>query len=583
MPEPSSESLQPHDQPWFSKLLGLFGRQERAKPVIDDGWIDTEEWARQQNISSMMRLSADRTRRYEIFDEMDNFGLVQAVLTAYAEETTQIDYDKGKSVWLESRNDKMISAGEDCLHNLQIEDKITGIARRVSKYGDAFQRLMYATNKGVLGWRFAPTHRVERVEDKYGRLLGFKQTGIKYRNGERAVSWAWDYIHFRMLGKDEESGYGTGFCSAMFRPWRQMTLTQDASLMFRLRRAPDRNLVLVNVGNMEEHEAMEFVNKWRKKFRKTEHIDPASPAYQKQYNPLTPLEDIFLPFREGQESRVETLSGGGSPDELYDLNFFRDEFFGAVGAPKAYFGFEGDINAKATLQQQDVRWARACKRLRKSLIYGLRQGLDIHFTLLGDDYNISDPANAYTVQMSPISYLDEFERLELMQLRYQIVDSMSRLAQDMQLDARVWSTYVLLNYAKLPEDLVMKLISSVPKPGQAPAAGAGVFASVQDDELRGQILDSDGDGMRGIYDLSEAERVAVAKCIHNSPGLRKIIGDIRMFHNDDILEVAQTQTDSSLLPPRVHGQLLTDSHDEDEETRQLREDLNQLIEGTLES
>ena len=215
------------------------------------------------------------------------------------------------------------------------------------------------------------------------------------------------------------------------------------------------------------------------------------------------------------------------------------------------------------------------------MIYGMRQALDIHYTLLGDGYDLASPENAYTVQMSPISYLDEFERLELMQLRYQIVDSMSRLAEDMKLDARVWSTYVLLNYAKLPEELVMKLIKSVPKPGQD--TSGGMFASVQDTDKRNQIFDGDGDGQRGIYDITEEERIQIAKIMHESPGLRKVVGDIRMFHNDDIVEEAQRQTDSSLLPPRVRGAILTDGLDDDEETTQLREDLNQLITGTLES
>jgi hypothetical protein len=575
--KPSEYLGTPHDQPWYLRLLNLFGRQERTKPAVDDGWIESEEWNRQQSMADMMRLTVDRTRKYEIFDEMDNFGLVQAVLTAYAEETTQPDYDKGKSIWIESKHTKMVTAGQDCLHNIQAEDRVTPLARRLGKYGDAFQRLLYATDKGVLGWRYAPTEKIDRVEDKYGRLVGFKQKGVKFREKKRAVSWAWDYIHFRMLGKDEQSGYGTGFCSAMFRPWRSMTMTQDAALMFRLRRQPDRNLIMVNVGNMEEHEAMEFVNKWRKKFKKHEFIDPASPAYKKQYNPLTPLEDIFMPMVEGQESRVDTLSGGASPDELYDLQFFRDEFFGAVGAPKAYFGFEGDINAKATLQQQDVRWARACKRLRKAMVYGFRQTLDIHYTLLGEGYDFKSPGNEYTVQMAPISYLDEFERLELMQLRYQIVDSMGRLAQDMQLDSKTWATYVLLNYAKLPEDLVLKLISKVPAPG----AGGDMFAHVEPD-ARKDILDEEGKASEGFYDLSNEERLAVARCVHESPGLRKVIGDIRMFFNEDIADLSQMQTDASLLPPRTNGRIITDTHDEDADTRQLKEDLESLVTGVME-
>jgi hypothetical protein len=585
MPDKPDEYLgQPNNRPWFSRLLNLFQRDSHASTVQldDDGLIDHQAANQNAQMMDMLNLSSDRKIRQDVFEEMDTFGLVSAILTAYAEETTQPDYETGKSVWIESKNNDMISAGKDCLQNIQIEDRITPIARRVAKTGDAFQRLMYQTEKGVLGWKAVDAKRMLRRDDKFGRLVGFKETGIKFRHKERTVSFPWDYTHFRLLGSDEMSGYGTGFCKAMFRPWRLMTLTQDAALSFRLRRNPDRNLVQINVGNMEDHDAMEWVQKWRKKFRTHEFVDPASPNYKKKYNPLTPLEDVFVPLVDGRESRIDTMSGGGMPDDLYDLMFYRDEFFGSVGAPKAYFGFEGDVNSKATLQQQDIRWARACKRLRKSLVYGLRQTLDIHYTLLDPEkYSLGKSANDYTVQMSPISYLDEFQRIELLELRYRIVESTSRLAQDMQLDSRVWATYILLNYAKLPEDLVLKLIKKTPDQ-QGGAGGGGMFAS---SEVSAKLTEEDSrPSSGGFYDISPEEQITMARAIHESPELRKVIGDISMYFADEksLSEASSRQTDSSLLPPFVGGRPLSDGCEDDADVQMLKEDLSELIDEVLE-
>lgn len=588
MPELQKPPLgQPHATDWFWNLLGLYDRQSRPiTSYFDDTAENESEFSsmRADQLNRLFTLAADRKRRYEIFEEMDTYGLVSAILDVYAEESTQRDYDKGVSVWVESKAPHMVEAGQNCLHNCQMEDKVMPITRRFCKYGDAFQRLLYQTGKGVLGWRYAKTVDVTRHEDKYCRLVGFSEQGKRFRQGKRDVSWPWDYVHFRLLGKDEESGYGTSLLAGMFQEWRRMALTEEAILMYRLRRMPDRNLIQVNVGNMEEHAAMAYVNAFRKKLRKHELVDPATPNYRKQYNPITPLEDIFLPLVEGREHRIETLSGAGNVGEVFDLDHFRDAFFGAAKAPKAYFGFEGDINAKATLIQQDVRFARTAKRIQRATLYGLRQLLDVHYTLLaqptGDEkekYNFRRKENAYLVQMSPISYLDEFERLELVQLRFQIVDAMSSLAATMQLDPRIWATYILLNFAKLPEEMVLKLIKKTPDAATPPVTGGGPSFERLSDARKKEILDFKAD--MSVGSLTEAEQVAIARCVQASPGLRKSIASWAEYAREDSDWMCESlnQTDPSLVPPVVlAGQKLEDSTEETAAARELCEDLKGL-------
>ncbi len=581
-PEHPMHPRKTHRDSFFYRLAGLF--KTRAHPldaefVADDGQLDKimSEWW-----EGRFRLSTDRAQRYNIFQEMDTFGLVSGVLDVYAEETTQVDYDKGKSVWIESNNNRVITVGEECLRNCQIEDRITPLTRRMCKLGDAFQRLIYQSGKGVLGWKFVAARAVSRLEDKYSRLIGFRENGVSFRGAmKRPVSWPWDYIHFRLLGKNEETMFGTSLLEAMFRPWRQMTLAEDAVLMYRMRRAPDRNLITIDVGDMEESDALEYVNRWKKRFRKHEFIDPASPDYKKQFNPLTPVEDIFLPVRGADgNTRIESLSGSANADEIYDLQFFLNKFFGAAKVPKAYFGFEGEINAKATLMQQDVRFARSAKRIRKAMLYGLRQLLDIHYILVEETSKeaAEEGGKDYVVQMSPIAYLDEWERLELVQLRYQIVDAMANLAQAMQIDAKVWAMYVLLNYAKLPEELVLKLTAKtgdVMEESLSPAQRHKILVEHGPDVLR-QITEPIG--TEGFYGLNTEEQQQLAEAIHKSPALRRVIGNFAEYYEDDLKEAAMQQADLSLLPPTHGGIILEDDYEDDEAAKILKEDLEALDE-----
>ena len=588
---PPHPKASPHAFSWFTNLLGYFQRTERPASVDPDFFADygPEDTKIPSTLSDTLRLSADRQRRLSIYEEMDSFGLVESVLDLYAEESTQPDYDRQRRVWIESNNQRMVSVGDTCLNNLRAEDVIAQVTRNIAKYGDEFRRLVYETKAGVLGWVSVDAAKVERHNDAFARLVGFSERGRKYRGSkDRAVSWPWDYVHFRLMGKRSGDLYGTSLLEAMFRPWRQLALTEDAMLMYRLRRMPDRNAFFVNVGNLDPVQSARAVADTRKRFRKHEYIDPASSQYAKQFNPLTPMEDVFVPVRAGDDLRVETIAGGGNIGEIYDLEYFRDAFFGAARVPKAFLGFEGDINAKATLIQQDVRFARTCKRLRHSTIQGIRTTLDIHYTLSSGETNFdpSLPENAYVVMMSPITYLDEFERLELIELRYRIVESMSRLASDMQMDARVWATYILLNFAKLPEDLVLKLISKTPDAVTAESARDAFFARMSptrrarfdslDESLRAQILDFDADQQRGIYDLNPNEVLEVATTIAQSPSIRKSIGDFAIYFNEEdyVMEAAQ-QVDRSVMPPqRIDGELST--IDESDLKTQLTEDLRDL-------
>ena len=581
---------QPHRVPVFWKLYGLFGRQTR--PVSYDFGHDErgDEFASYRELDRLSSLASDRRRRYDIFDEMDAFGLVAAVLSVYSEESMQPDYDRGVRIWIESKSKQMIDAGNACFTNCKTEDTLFPVVRRMCKYGDSFQRLLYASEKGVLGWRYASQHNMTRVEDKFGRLVGFKEHGAKFRKALHPdgadTSFPWDYSHFRLLGKNEEDGYGTGLCEQFFREWRYMTLTEDSLLMYRLRRIPDRNVILVDVGSLEDHEAMRYVNQWRKKLRKHELVDPASATYKKQWNPLTPLEDIFYPVRADSATRIETLQGGGNVGEIFDLEHFRDAFFGAASVPKAYFGFEGEIDAKATLQQQDIRFARSAKRIQRATVYGIRQLLDVHYTLLASPENPDrfDPTkrdNEFLVMMSPISYLDEFERLELVRMRFEIVQLMSGLKENLQIDARMWAIYILINFAKLPEEMVMRLVQQTSvKPVEAKDVPTQAAISALSPDKRDQVFDNGGLSAKGSYELSEIEKAWIGTCIAASPRLQSHIRNFEDLAEEELDNFVRQQIDPSLLPVEIAGNgenyLLQDSYAEEPEIKDLWEDVRVL-------
>ncbi len=423
--------------------------------------------------ASLVKVPQSRKQWYNEYELMDEESLIRSLLSAWAEESTQPDYDTRHSAWVESKDADVMKAGMECFDRLKVDENVLGMARGIAKYGDLFRALVYQTGKGVVGWHTIYPSLVTRIEDSYNRLVGFRVKGHEFRGSrKRETSWPWDIVHFRRwiadnMVKDDPRGiYGTSLLRDVYRAFKDMQLTEDAILLYRLRRAPDRNMILVDVGNIEESEGTNVVNRWVHRFRHAMHMNPVQGAYRHQMNPLNPLEDMFFPMRKDSTTRVEQLQGSGNMEDIGDLQYRRDKFFGAAGTPKAYFGFEGDINAKATLQQQDVRFARKLKSLQYAVATGLRGTLDINFALISPEFSQKAMSSEYVVQMSPISYLDEWERLELVEMRYRILDAMVRLGMDLQLDMKTWAFYLLTSYGKLPEDMVMKLVRNASEGGQ---------------------------------------------------------------------------------------------------------------------
>jgi Bacteriophage T4-like portal protein (Gp20) len=715
---------------FFNLLNKVFGRASHPGHMDDDGDMDSQvnvlmDWWQRQ-----FSLSSNRHERYRIFQEMATFGTVQTVLYIYSEETTQTDYDRRKSIWVESKHEHMVKAGNEMLRNVQAEERTLPLVWRMCRDGDEFRRLIYEFGRGILGTKYAPPAQVHRVEDKYDRLIGFREDGKQFRQRKHPVSWPWDYIHFRLNGVDDHTMYGTGLLAPLFRTWRQLclssstlvrrehdevlitelkagdivwahdfdrqllrktrvksvlemgvqplfrletasrkievtdnhgllvrdaegqflykqalkisgkdqlvlpiandkavyesivsvtpigrgetydievedelhnfvangivshnTLTEDAILIGRLRKAPDRFAFMIDVGSLNDADAMDYVNRCRKAFRKHEYIDPASAQYKKQYNPLTPIDDIWFPVYGDKGVKVENLGSQSRVDEAYDYEQWMRKFAGEARIPPAYLGFGEPENTRAGLLQKDVRFARTIKGIRKAVIYGYRTMLDIHYTLLNDGENAGKfdfSQNQYLVQMSPISYLDEFERLELIQLRFQLVEAMAGLGQTLQFDARVWGLYLLTNYAKIPEEIVLALMAkgaSQPPPTTPDELAANlnvpktVADRIHETVSRAGVPLSDVTGpmgSKGFWQLNDNEKKVIMRLMSSSFGLRRTIGEIKEYTMDDL---ALMQTDPSMLPVMHDGKRVvrvSDDFAEDKEALILENDLEDL-------
>lgn len=422
-----------------------------------------------------------RQDRYDVYDAMDEMSDVASVLDAYAEDATQKNEQTKKTVWVESSNKEIREELNHLLHNvLHVEDCIEGIARDLGKYGDDFGKLLLDSSDGIRSIRWRDPRDVERIENRDGILLGFEEQLFlgEYRQKISMAMQAkqdpasikptyepWDVVHFRIykrkrLAREKIPNiYGTSLLAGSERIAKQVKILDDLLMIVRLTRSLDRKTYYVDVGKTAVEEEASILRRWRRALKRKTYVDPATGRFDSRFDPFGWTEDEFWPAKEGSTSRVETQQGLTNIADIVDIDHFRDKFFGSLRAPKAYFGYEGDVNAKATLSSQSVKWARAVVSLQRALIQGFTRLCQIHLALLGKDAN----AENFQVMMEPPSIVELLNKLEAWQTVIDVAERMSTLGETLQLDKRDWTIYILENVLWLSKQDVRKFIRKLPK------------------------------------------------------------------------------------------------------------------------
>jgi hypothetical protein len=417
-----------------------------------------------------------RQDRYDVYDAMDNMSDVATVLDAYAEDCTQLDQQRKKTVWLEAKDQKLQVAGNKLLHEvLNVEEWIEGLARDLGKYGDDMAMLFTQPNKGITHILWRDPRDIERIENKQGILVGFEETSRlgKYRQRVAASINAggdgsdvkpsydpWDILHWRIFRKKRlprqkwPNIYGTSLLAGSERIAKQMKILDDLLMIMRVTRSLDRKTYFVDVGRSPVEEEVRILKRWKRALKRKTYVDPATGRFDSRFDPYAWTEDEFWPVKENSNSRVETHEGITDVKEAADVEYFRDKFYGSLRAPKAYFGFEGDINAKATLSSQSLKWARAVASLQRAVRNGLKRLCQIHFAYLG----LPTDEKKFEVMMVQPSLVELLDKLEAWQQIIDVAERMSAVGEQLELKKRDWSIYILKNVLWLSDQEVGKFI-----------------------------------------------------------------------------------------------------------------------------
>ena len=400
---------------------------DRYQRLIQNTYSNPYATAQNQRAAYEVR-KHDLFRDYEL---MDQDPIIASALDIYSDEST-VDNIEGEILKIRTENTKV----EKILHNLfydilNIEFNLWSWIRNITKYGDFYLQLDIVDKYGVVNVKPISAYDITRLEDHDPANPQLIQFEIEHEKKE--VKENYEIAHFRLLADTNFLPYGKSMLEGGRKVFKQLTLMEDAMLIHRIMRAPEKRIFKIDVGNIPPREVEQFMQKIINKMKKTPVIDQSTGEYNLKYNMESVTEDYFLPVRGGDSgTEIDTLPGLSNNDQIDDIEYLKNKLMASLRIPKAFLGYEEGLSGgKATLAAEDVRFARTIERLQKIIVSELTKIGIVHLYSQGfEDADLID----FDLELQNPSMIHEQEKLELMNQQVELAEK----AMETKLFSRKW-------------------------------------------------------------------------------------------------------------------------------------------------
>ena len=416
----------------------------------------------------------NRLDRYQQYDTMDSDSEVNAALDILAEFCCQLNEENGTPFQIFFKDQATPTEVKVIKKYLQqwtrlnkFQTRIFKIVRNAFKYGDCF----FVRDPETQAWFYVDPQKVDKIivnesdgkhPEQYvirdlnpnflnlsvtqitpnaknggppngnvstsggtGRsMTGSYPTNVGNRFGVNQTQWAIDakhVVHLSMSeGLDNNFPFGNSLLESIFKVYKQKELLEDAIIIYRVQRAPERRVFYIDVGNMPSHLAMSFVERVKNEVnqrRIPSVTGGGASVIDSSYNPLSINEDYFFPqTSEGRGSKVEILQGGQNLGEIDDLRYFTNKLFRALRIPSSYLPTGSDDGGSnfndgrvGTAYIQELRFNKYCERLQSLL----NEKFDIEFKAYMMEKGINFDPNLFDLKFNPPQNFAAYRQAEM--------------------------------------------------------------------------------------------------------------------------------------------------------------------------
>jgi hypothetical protein len=438
------------------KVADTSRTQSTAKSNLIDRYQKIFTGAGLSGYSDSLLTKSMRLNLFKDYESMDSDAIISSALDIYADEST-MKSEYGEVLEIKTDNNQI----KEILHNLfydivNIEFNLWPWIRNMCKYGDFFLQLEINEKYGITNVVPLSVYDVSRLEGmdpenpEYVKYLIETMTSEHRYTPERSAMRTelenYEVAHFRLLSDSNYLPYGKSQVEGARKIWKQMTLMEDAMLIHRIMRAPEKRIFKLDIGNIPPAEVDNYMQQVINKMKKAPVVDDDG-EYNLKYNMQNITEDFFLPVRGGDSGTSIDSLPGLTYEATEDIEYLKNKLLSSLRIPKAFLGYEDQVGSKATLAAEDVRFARTIERIQRITLSELTKIAIVH--LYSQGYQDADLVN-FELELTNPSTIYEEERLELWEKK-------TGLAGDMIDRGIVSSEWVYKNIFGFTEEEIIEM------------------------------------------------------------------------------------------------------------------------------
>lgn len=426
----------------------------------------------QAAILDQTNLQINRLERYKDYEQMDQTGEISLALDLYADEASLVDPERKHTLIIRARNRRLKRELEDLFFNtLRWDTYQRPTTRYLCKYGDApFEIILDANREGVSALKFMNVYNFTRIETRYGDLVGFFYMDAMYPKPQ--FLHPWQVMHMRLTSFENiYHPYGRAVLDGGRKAFKQLRLMEDAALIYRITRAPEKRKFSIPVGMIPPKEVPEYVQMLARNFKRQRFYNPTTGTFDERYSPLIQEDDFFLPRRpDGSGPDVDVLPGAENLDQIADIEYFKKKMIAPLKIPFARVGIgEGGGEAsEKSLSQSHSEFAKAVQWIQREEAAQLTKVAIVHLALRG--YRVED-LRGFELALTATSAMEELYRIETWQTRVGVMTDLKELG---------WfpKEWIVTHFTDLSPDEIeeleeMEMYAMTPETGDEEEGGGG--------------------------------------------------------------------------------------------------------------
>jgi len=460
------------DKSIFSRLQKLFSTNTIVRKTANGTKvIDTDEYQNMTTnlvdrfmklkvtnystgqIDSSLAYQQVRIDLFRDYDSMDQDPILTAALDIYADECTARN-EFGSVLKIHHDDDNIKQILENLFYDiLNVEFNLWPWTRNLVKYGDHFLQLEIAEGLGIVNvFPYSPYEitRVENFDPANPQRVKFVYAPYQnplgaYGQTTKKEFENYEISHFRLNSDSNFLPYGKSMIEGGRRVWKQIMLMEDAMMIHKIMRAPEKRIFKIDVGNIPPNEVDNYMQKIINNSKKTPFVDERTGEYNLKFNIQNMIEDYYMPVRGSDTgTNIDTLKGL-EMNMIDDLNYLKNKLMASLKIPKAYMGYEEETGGKATLASMDVRFAKTIERIQRVLISELTKIAIVHLYAQGIT---DDRVTGFSLELTIPSKIYEQEQVELYASKVQLIQQM----QQTKMFSKEWMYEAIMKMAKDEQD-----------------------------------------------------------------------------------------------------------------------------------